>query len=47
MRPARILITSPVFPPDLGGPAVYVPSLARWLVERGHEVTVVAFCSDP
>jgi len=26
---------------------VYVPSLARWLVERGHEVSVVAFCSDP
>ena len=43
----RILITSPVFPPDLGGPAIYVPSLGRWLVERGHEVTVVAFCSDP
>ena len=43
----RILITSPVFPPDLGGPAVYVPSLGRWLVERGHEVRVIAFCSDP
>lgn len=42
----RVLITSPVFPPDLGGPAVYVPSLARFLVERGHEVGVVAFCSD-
>ena len=43
----RVLITSPVFPPDLGGPAVYVPSLARFLVERGHTVSVVAFCSDP
>jgi glycosyltransferase involved in cell wall biosynthesis len=43
----RVLITSPVFPPDLGGPAVYVPSLARFLVERGHTVKVVAFCSDP
>lgn len=42
----RILITSPVFPPDLGGPAVYVPSLARFLVERGHDVKVVAFCSE-
>ena len=42
----RILITSPVFPPDLGGPAVYVPSLARYLVERGHDVKVVAFCSE-
>ena len=43
----RVLLTSPVFPPDLGGPAVYVPSLGRFLVERGHEVKVVAFCSDP
>tara|TARA_R110002126_G_scaffold6119_10_gene32260 strand:+ start:18533 stop:19699 length:1167 start_codon:yes stop_codon:yes gene_type:complete len=43
----RVLITSPVFPPDLGGPAVYVPSFGRFLVERGHEVRVVAFCSDP
>jgi glycosyltransferase involved in cell wall biosynthesis len=43
----RVLLTSPVFPPDLGGPAVYVPSLGRFLVERGHEVRVVAFCSDP
>lgn len=47
MRPLRVLITSPVFPPDLGGPAVYVPSLGRFLVERGHAVEVVAFCSDP
>jgi glycosyltransferase involved in cell wall biosynthesis len=36
-----------VFPPDLGGPAVYVPSIGRFLVERGHDVKVVAFCSDP
>lgn len=42
----RVLITSPVFPPDLGGPAVYVPSLGRFLVERGHAVTVVAFCAE-
>ena len=41
----RILITSPVFPPDLGGPAVYVPSAARFFVEAGHEVGVLAFCS--
>ena len=42
----RVLITSPVFPPDLGGPAVYVPSLGRFLTERGHDVEVVAFCSE-
>jgi glycosyltransferase involved in cell wall biosynthesis len=43
----KILITSPIFPPDLGGPSTYVPSLAGYLVGRGHAVTVVAFCSDP
>lgn len=43
----KILITTPVFPPDLGGPAVYVPSIASWLVSRGHDVKVVAFCEDP
>ncbi|MEZ6015655.1 MAG: glycosyltransferase family 4 protein [Planctomycetota bacterium] len=43
----RVLVTSPVFPPDLGGPAVYVPSIGRFLVERGHSVEVIAFCSDP
>ncbi|MFT4543207.1 MAG: glycosyltransferase involved in cell wall biosynthesis [Planctomycetota bacterium] len=42
----RVLLTSPVFPPDLGGPAVYVPSIGRFLIERGHEVKVVAFCSE-
>jgi len=45
--PMRILVTSPIFPPDLGGPSVYVPSLGRFLAERGHDVTVVAFCADP
>jgi len=43
----RVLITSPIFPPDLGGPSTYVPSIGAFLVERGHEVKVVAFCSDP
>lgn len=43
----KILITTPIFPPDLGGPAVYVPSIGRWLSARGHDVKVVAFCEDP
>lgn len=40
----KICITSPIFPPDLGGPAIYVPSLARYLSAQGHEVKVIAFC---
>jgi glycosyltransferase involved in cell wall biosynthesis len=43
----NIVVTSPIFPPDIGGPSTYVPSLASWLAARGHAVTVVAFCSDP
>ncbi len=43
----KIVITSPIFPPDLGGPSTYVPSIASYLVDQGHDVTVVAFCSDP
>lgn len=43
----RVLITSPIFPPDLGGPSTYVPSIGRFLVDRGHQVKVIAFCSDP
>ena len=47
IRAVKIVITSPIFPPDLGGPSTYVPHLASYLVDRGHDVTVVAFCSDP
>lgn len=39
----RILITSDIFPPDVGGPATYVPTIADELEQRGHEVTVVTY----
>ena len=38
----KILITTGIFPPDIGGPATYVPRIAEALAARGHEVTVVA-----
>jgi glycosyltransferase involved in cell wall biosynthesis len=37
----RILITSGIWPPDVGGPASHGPELARFLVRRGHEVQAV------
>ncbi len=37
----KILITSGIFPPDIGGPASYVPKLASYLKNRGHVVTVL------
>ncbi len=39
----HVLITSDIFPPDVGGPATYVPIIADELVQRGHKVTIVAY----
>ena len=37
----HILIPTGGFPPDIGGPATYVPNIANALVERGYQITVV------
>lgn len=37
----RILLVTGIFPPDVGGPATYIPHLAQSLVARGHKVQVV------
>jgi glycosyltransferase involved in cell wall biosynthesis len=39
--PMNLLIVTGIFPPDIGGPASYVPSMASELVKFGHQVTVV------
>lgn len=40
--PARILLVTDIFPPDIGGPASFISDLAHALSVRGHPVTV--FC---
>ena len=42
----RLLISTGIFPPDIGGPATYVPAIAKALTERGHTVTVLT-TSEP
>jgi glycosyltransferase involved in cell wall biosynthesis len=37
----RLLLVTGIFPPDIGGPATYVPQLARALAQRGHQITVL------
>jgi glycosyltransferase involved in cell wall biosynthesis len=37
----RLLLITGIFPPDIGGPATYVPQLTRALAQRGHRVTVL------
>jgi glycosyltransferase involved in cell wall biosynthesis len=42
----RILITTGIFPPDIGGPATYVPHIAKFLAEQGHFVRVVTAADE-
>ena len=39
----KILITTPIFPPEIGGPATYTLEVSRRLKERGHQIRVVTF----
>jgi glycosyltransferase involved in cell wall biosynthesis len=40
-RVLRVCIITGIFPPDIGGPATYVPRIAAALAERGHTITVL------
>ena len=37
----KIQFVTGIFPPDIGGPATYVPKVATALVQRGHQVAVL------
>ena len=39
----RVGLVTGIFPPDIGGPATFIPALGAGLVERGHGVEVVTF----
>ena len=43
----RVTVVSGIWPPDVGGPAVHAPALARFLVARGHHVEVVTTADRP
>jgi glycosyltransferase involved in cell wall biosynthesis len=38
----KILLTSGIYPPDIGGPASYIPKLSRSFRSEGHQTTVVS-----
>jgi glycosyltransferase involved in cell wall biosynthesis len=40
-HPMKVLITTGIFPPDIGGPASYVPAMSSEFIKRGHKITVV------
>ncbi len=43
----NVCMISGIFPPDIGGPATYVPWLAEELLRRGHQVQVICLADDP
>lgn len=39
----KILIIAGNFPPDIGGPANYIPKLSSTLLQKGHQISVLCF----
>lgn len=42
----RILLVSGIYPPDVGGPATYIPRLAQFLYNQGIEVEVLTLTDN-
>ena len=42
----NILITVGIFPPDIGGPASFVPKISDFLVNNGHDVKIICLSED-
>jgi len=42
----KILNITPIFPPEVGGPATYTLEVSKRFKERGHQVRVVAFTNS-
>lgn len=43
----KILVATPIFPPDDGGPATYTKEVSERLTKRGHTISVVTFSDAP
>lgn len=39
----KIVLATPLYPPDIAEPAPYIKELARRLAERGHAITVLTY----
>ena len=42
----KILITVGIYPPDIGGPASFVPKIANLLSQNNYEVTVICLSDN-
>lgn len=44
--PMNVLVVTGIFPPDIGGPATYVPAIGEELAKRGHRISVLTLSDD-
>jgi glycosyltransferase involved in cell wall biosynthesis len=42
----KVLLVTGIFPPDIGGPATFVPKFADYLLKKGHEVRILTLAED-
>jgi hypothetical protein len=42
----KILISTGIYPPDIGGPATYIPRLAKFISCAGDNSTVISLSND-
>ena len=42
----NILITVGIFPPDIGGPASFVPKISDFLIKSGHNVQIICLSEE-
>lgn len=45
MERLRVVLVTGIFPPDIGGPATFIPQLANFLLKQGHKVKVLTLFS--
>jgi glycosyltransferase involved in cell wall biosynthesis len=45
MKPNILLITS-VYPPQVGGPAIFTSRFSRWLLEKNYSVNIITYLTD-
>lgn len=43
----NVLVVTGIFPPDIGGPATYIPRFSDFLMKRGHKVSVITLSDAP
>lgn len=42
----KIILATGIFKPEIGGPAIYVPQIAKELIKLGHDVAVVSYSNQ-